>query len=223
MVKNAGCIPKMGSNRPAESTNDSLKKRFCHSFSARFQTERRKPVATVFISYSSENQDKADQLLKKLEGAGISCWYAPRDILPGGDYTVEIPKALGECTYLVVLLTNESQNSPYVKMELDQATRRRKTIIPVVLEHMDQNESTNFLINAKQTVDATKDLDGAVNKIIKTIGGNPDAIHADQIHAKEHRITEYCKEICCPHCGCTVLKRDSFDMDPYFDSKAADE
>ena len=180
-------------------------------------------MATVFISHSSANQDKAEELLNKLESAGISCWFAPRDIPPGAAYSSEIPKAIGECTYFVLLLSNEAQNSPFVMLELDQAIKRRKEILPMALEQMDQNESTNFLINAKQAVDATKDFDGAVKKIIKTISDNFRNPDADSLHIKERRMVDCTKEICCPHCGCTVLKKDSFSMDRYFLSGDTDE
>ena len=180
-------------------------------------------MATVFISHSSVNQEKAEELLKKLESAGISCWFAPRDIPPGAAYTSEIPKAIGECTYFVLLLTNDAQNSPFVMLELDQAIKRRKEILPMALEQMDQNDSTNFLINAKQAVDAVKDFDGAADKIIKTISTNLRTSDADQIRTKERQLMVNGKAICCPHCRRTVLKTFSFDMDRYFDSKATDE
>ena len=36
----------------------------------------------VFISYSSLDKATADAVCNQLESAGISCWIAPRDILP---------------------------------------------------------------------------------------------------------------------------------------------
>lgn len=180
-------------------------------------------MAAVFISHSSANQDKAEELLKKLESASISCWFAPRDIPPGAVYSSEIPKAIGECTYFVLLLSNEAQNSPFVMLELDQAIKRRKEILPMALEQMDQNESTNFLINAKQAVDATKDFDGAVKKIIKTISDNFRNPDADSLHIKERRMVDCTKEICCPHCGCKIVKKQECSTGEFLSDQTAFE
>lgn len=37
----------------------------------------------IFISYSSQDKPTADAACAVLEAAGIRCWIAPRDIMPG--------------------------------------------------------------------------------------------------------------------------------------------
>lgn len=69
-------------------------------------------MALVFLSQSSRDENKALEALKLLEEAGIPCWYAPRDTQPGANYALEIPRAIEECSYFVLLLSNESQESP---------------------------------------------------------------------------------------------------------------
>jgi hypothetical protein len=44
----------------------------------------------VFVSYSSRDKPVADAVCASLEGRGIRCWIAPRDILPGADWGEEI-------------------------------------------------------------------------------------------------------------------------------------
>src|SRR5713101_8280389 len=44
----------------------------------------------VFISYSSKDKPVADAVCAGLEGRGIRCWAAPRDILPGSDWGAAI-------------------------------------------------------------------------------------------------------------------------------------
>ena len=155
-------------------------------------------MAVVFLSQSSRDENKALEALKLLEEAGIPCWYAPRDTQPGANYALEIPRAIEECSYFVLLLSNESQESPYVKLELDQAIKRKKAILPVLLEQMQQTEDTNFFLNAKQAVDGTKDFSAAIRKVIARINGNT---HVRESHP------DY---ICCPRCGKSVQE----DPDP---------
>ena len=174
-------------------------------------------MPAVFISYSSRNDEKAKAVVNMLERFGIYCWYAQRDIPPGGNYTVEIPKAIQECRYFVLLLSNDAQDSPYVRLELDQAIKRGKEVLPIQLEPMDQNDGTNFLINAKQMVDGSKDLNAAVDAIIikiRTDRQEPRDIPVRQmVRPFVHR-----EPVQCPHCGCTVLKKQWWTLtDLYID------
>lgn len=129
-----------------------------------------------------------------MEKAGVSCWFAKKDISPGSDYAIEIPKAISACSYFVLFLTDESQNSPYVMLELDQAFKQKKNIIPVLLDKIVQNQKTNFFLNAKQSVDATQDLTAAINEVIQ------------KVKSKEHIDPDQTEYITCPHCGRSVLR-----------------
>lgn len=48
----------------------------------------------VFISYSSAYRKLVDALVHYLEESKIKCWYAPRDIPPGMEYTEVIDLAI---------------------------------------------------------------------------------------------------------------------------------
>ena len=41
------------------------------------------PAHDVFVSYSTNDKPVADAIVSRLEQAGIRCWVAPRDIIPG--------------------------------------------------------------------------------------------------------------------------------------------
>ena len=40
----------------------------------------------VFISHASEDREIAQAVCEAIEGRGVPCWIAPRDITPGKDY-----------------------------------------------------------------------------------------------------------------------------------------
>ena len=48
----------------------------------------RAPGHAVFLSYSSHDQRVADAVCSALEGRGVRCWMAPRDIRPGADWAL---------------------------------------------------------------------------------------------------------------------------------------
>jgi hypothetical protein len=51
----------------------------------------------VFISYSTKDKLAADATCAALEAAGVRCWIAPRDIMPGAEWGAAIVKALDHC------------------------------------------------------------------------------------------------------------------------------
>ena len=44
----------------------------------------------VFISYASHDAALANNVAAALEGLGLKCWIAPRDVTPGAHYASEI-------------------------------------------------------------------------------------------------------------------------------------
>ena len=160
----------------------------------------------VFISYSSTDSEKAKEFVHRLEGAGVSCWISQRDIPPGADFALEIQKAITNCEYYVILLSKAAQDSPYVMLELHQAFNQKKEIIPVLLENFDLNEKASFYLGAYNIVDATKEFDGAVKKIIKTLSSNLRISDTVSLDTAELRKKLYAK-VFCPHCGRTCVKK----------------
>ena len=57
----------------------------------------------VFISYSTKDSDQTQYLCNLLEGAGISCWMAPRDIPAGKSWAESIVDGLKGCELVVFL------------------------------------------------------------------------------------------------------------------------
>src|SRR5437868_551789 len=85
----------------------------------------------VFISHGSENSDEANALCAFIEGRGVKCWIAPRDVRPGIDYSVELQAAIEGAAAFVVLVTEMANKSPYVRAETEMAFSCHKPIFPV--------------------------------------------------------------------------------------------
>ena len=85
----------------------------------------------VFISHGSENRDEANALCAFIEGRGVRCWIAPRDVRPGIDYSEELQAAIETCAAFVVLVTDVANKSPYVRAETEMAFSCHKPIFPV--------------------------------------------------------------------------------------------
>jgi TIR domain len=83
----------------------------------------------VFISYASHDAVLAQKVCSALEAAGILCWIAPRDVVPGTLYADGIVGAIDESRILVLILSKEAVTSAHVSRELERATSKRHPII----------------------------------------------------------------------------------------------
>ena len=108
----------------------------------------------VFISYSTDDTATAEQIRDGLEVAGIACWMAPRDIAPGLDYGTHIIDAIGGCAVLVLVLSESSNHSIYVRNEVERAVAKRKAVIPVRIHDVMPSRALEFFISNSQWIDA---------------------------------------------------------------------
>lgn len=82
-------------------------------------------MADVFISYHEKSAgDMAQQIADALENIGISCWYARRDMPPGGDFARNIPPQINECRLFLLLLNEDVYQSRHVENEVGLAFSR---------------------------------------------------------------------------------------------------
>ena len=106
----------------------------------------------AFISYSTKNQSAADAMRALFNKHEIDTWMAPYDIPAGSEYAEVLYDALSKCSCLVLMLTDVSQNSQWVRKEVNIAITSGKTIIPVKLEDIELNSMLKFYLNDQQIV-----------------------------------------------------------------------
>lgn len=77
----------------------------------------------VFISYHTQSAgDAVEKICEALENAGISCWYAPRNV--GANYAQSIVEAIRGCRVFLLVLNKESNLSAHVLNEVNCAFDR---------------------------------------------------------------------------------------------------
>jgi len=113
-----------------------------------------KPVRQVFISYSSPDRALANDLCQYLEALGISCWIAPRDVVPGSDFPGSIIDAIDVSRVMILIFSKSSNNSPHVIRELTRAVTRNILIIPFRIEEILPTKNMDYLINVAQWFNA---------------------------------------------------------------------
>lgn len=126
-------------------------------------------MAEVFISYTKSDEIIARRVQATLLKDNITSWIGCDDIPGGTNYTKEIMKAICDCRVFVLILSKKTMESQYVLMELDQAVKRRKNIIPFVLEELTLTDEFDFLISSHQGIVAFQDLSNACQKLTSRI------------------------------------------------------
>lgn len=91
-------------------------------------------MADIFISYSSKDKEKADQLSELLASAGLSVWIDQSGIDVATSWSKEIVDAIDGCKAFVLLLSPNSIASENVIKEISLAAERKKKFLPLDLE-----------------------------------------------------------------------------------------
>lgn len=123
----------------------------------------------VFISYSSKNKNVADAICHVLEGNGIRCWIAPRDIPPGTEYGDMIDKAIIHSKVVVVIFSETAASSQWVKGETNVAFEEQKTIIPFRLDNTPLEGQNRVILNQKHWIDAFPDYKIKFNDLVEAV------------------------------------------------------
>jgi len=113
-------------------------------------------MADIFVSYASTDRDVAFRIVSFLEEHGIPCWVAPRDVPPGVEYGQAIIDGIGESRALVLILSDQSNESQFVRKEVERAVSKTKPVLPVRIREVTPSGSLEFFISSAQWVDAWK-------------------------------------------------------------------
>jgi hypothetical protein len=108
----------------------------------------------VFISYSQPDHDCAHELVERLEGQGVDCWIAPRDIAPSADWAAEIVDAISSARVMILVYSANSNLSPQVRREVERAVHKQLSILTFRIEDVPPSKSLEFFLSAQHWMDA---------------------------------------------------------------------
>ncbi|HEX7774683.1 MAG TPA: TIR domain-containing protein, partial [Pyrinomonadaceae bacterium] len=94
----------------------------------------------IFISHASSDDDFVKQLRTALEDSGLSVWVDSRKLRGGDKLSAEIENAIAQARQVIVVLSPNTINSPWVRREIEQALQVEKQrkddgyrVIPLLL------------------------------------------------------------------------------------------
>lgn len=135
-------------------------------------------MSDVFISHSSKDKEIADKVVSYLEERGVSCWIAPRNIVPGSEWAASINTAITATRVFLIIYSANSSQSKQVVREISLAESRKDVfIIPYKIDDTPLSGTFEYYLSAEHwiTADVSKNsynLEGLYNLIIGITGKN---------------------------------------------------
>ena len=108
----------------------------------------------VFISYSDKDKQIADAICANLEGVGIRCWIAPRDIVPGENLPAAIAKAISQSRVMVLVFSTHANSSEEISRELYLAANSKLGIISFKIENIEPEAGKQYYLARTHRLDA---------------------------------------------------------------------
>jgi hypothetical protein len=133
----------------------------------------------AFISYSREDKDRVEDIVKALEKKGVRVWW-DKNIKPGGRVIDEVQCAIEKCKTFLPVISEASLRSSWVENEINMALQTsfdgnyELRIIPV---RLGGGEIRGFL-RTYNWIDFTDNQDYLLNiaKLVMGIKGEPVTI-----------------------------------------------
>ena len=101
----------------------------------------------VFISYSSKDLGTVTHIKNMLENPHIETFLAEDSVEPGESLVGKIYAAIKRTDLFLLLWSSNSQDSEWVKREIELARSENKTIVPIKLD--DDSELPGMLSDTK--------------------------------------------------------------------------
>jgi len=106
----------------------------------------RQRFSSCFVSYSHRDDAFVTRLVESLRAAGVRVWFAPEDLVGGKKLYDEIRDAIDRFDRLLIVLSQHSISSDWVKSEIRNARRRelrdrRQVLFPISLVDFDMLRS----------------------------------------------------------------------------------
>src|SRR5256886_15724097 len=124
----------------------------------------------VFISHSSQDKTVGDAVCGALEGAGVRCWLAPRDVQPGRSFAGEITRAIQRSKVMVLIFSAHSNTSEQVLREVQLAANSHLHIVQFRIQNVIPNDDLEYYLSTPHWLDAlTPPLESHLDRLETSI------------------------------------------------------
>lgn len=152
--------------RPASQPIKPDSNRFRTNF---LEVDLQNPNRNIFVSFSTQDQPEALEILNQIEAADLKCWISCRDVPRGRDYQDAIVEALDQSGAMVLVFSNNANNSEEIKRELALASAKRLFVLPVRIEKAEPTKGFKYQLATRQYIDLFEDREKNMELIVNTL------------------------------------------------------
>jgi hypothetical protein len=114
------------------------------------------------MNRSAIKRGVADRLYADLQAKGVRCWFAPHDIKGGRKIHEQLDEAIRLHDKLLLILSDSSMDSPWVKTEIANAREReerekKQMLFPITLAPF-ENVKNWKLFDADRGIDSAREI-----------------------------------------------------------------
>src|SRR5262249_40225052 len=111
----------------------------------------------------------ARTICSALESRGLPCWIASRDVGPGENFMEAIVRAIRTAKVMVLVFSENANNSDDIKREIVLAGNAKVTVIPVRVEDVVPGDAFAYQFATRQWIDLFDDWEGQIERLAKWI------------------------------------------------------
>jgi TIR domain/YARHG domain len=124
----------------------------------------------VFVSHSVKDKAVAEAIVARLEAESVTCWIAPRDVMPGADWGESIIDAIESSRIMILIFSQSANTSTQIKREVERAVNKGVYIIPFRVDDIPPTKSLEYFISTSQWMDAfSPPLERHLDNLAKTV------------------------------------------------------
>ena len=110
-------------------------------------------VSNIFCSYSRRDSDFTKRIVDFISSRGYSVWMDQSGIDGASIWTESIVQAIDESSAVILLVSNNSVNSPHVLKEISLAMEKNKVVFPLIIERTDLPRTFQYLLAGIQQIE----------------------------------------------------------------------
>jgi len=122
-------------------------------------------MSTIFISHSSKDQTVARTLCAALESRGLTCWIASRDVGAGENFQESIVTAIRSAKVMVLVFSDNANNSTEIKKELALASQHKLAVIPARVEDVAPGAALAYELATRQWINLFDDWETEIETL----------------------------------------------------------
>jgi len=140
----------------------------------------------IFMSYSRRDETVMQRVVAFLRKQGINVWVDNEKLVPGTPiWEAEIEKAIINAGAIVVLLSQDSKNSPWVRREISYAEDNEKRIFPLLVAG-NQKDTVPIRLTNHQRIDIRENEEVGLNSLTAALS----FYLKEQAHLEEERLAK---------------------------------